>query len=992
MKARNMKLSRFMAIFMSVMMLCAMDFSYALTVEAETNPVKTRVYIRSFDYNKTSELTMKPQGDWLGERYKEAFPEADVLVSTARLSRDDFYNEIDNFFKDADDNDINYVLFSGHGSSDGYVFLHNNFGTKLEDIRKGHLDNIKGKIILMLSGCFTGRYLDENFTGTTFNTFRKEVYAQGDKYSILACGVEESYYTPNATGPSADINGKWTAAFGITTDEYGGYKIAGDKNNDGRLTIEEVYLYGCSKPTSYSSMRWPKKDDTVLMTVPQYSAVFHACDGTFEDGNDYLTINSKDSPTITEVPEPVKDGLTFDGWYTKATGGELVTFPLTLNSNASYWAHWSKDGESNTDRELKKYDKIRIPLRSGNYTDFVVLDPDHTCNVFNKSTMKCDSDEGMFLVSKDAAGTLKYAETIEDVNVWKNTNIKLWCDQYYSLIPKAFRENITDTTITVPEGSSSEKVFIMTKSELQESVGSNLSSYYTGYNWLRKTSSSDDIPGLNGTSNWTLGLSKNNLNAASFGVHPAFNLNITQKDLSYDFEKKVFEVKKLKDNPTEFDPVDKDYVIKKDGLIIYKAQGERDKACDYMNTMAMVPWKLDEPIYYNYMGNLRSLMQPGSYRGIPYANTYDRNFHDIDNVMDAFAEGEDKVRGLECSSAVGYALRAAFDDPGDLVMSSKDDVYHCRSYIADGLHEGSGKMTSVGGGTLVYGDYVTLVGNYGDYVNDDTPDTQKIIPDIIEEANYETGTIYDNVYAKIKPGDALIRHYPLDLSIGSVKSHAQLCTGVELVYGEDGLIDPDKSFVRFTDISAPHNTVLNTTKETTAWTHDDTQKSNIMTFRYMTDEGYVLPVRLDAWMDEPECQHLITEHFESTAGYCKDGYSYDLCSVCNQKINYKQSDGYSNYYVKSFKVKKGKKRFTAKWKKQSKKNRKNFTGYQIRYSRYPSMANSSYAYAKNSAKSKTIKKLNKKTKYYVQVRTYRNVNGKKYFSKKWSAKKVVKTR
>ena len=38
-----------------------------------------------------------------------------------------------------------------------------------------------------------------------------------------------------------------------------------------------------------------------------------------------------------------------------------------------------------------------------------------------------------------------------------------------------------------------------------------------------------------------------------------------------------------------------------------------------------------------------------------------------------------------------------------------------------------------------------------------------------------------------------------------------------------------------------------------------------------------------------------------------------------------------------------------------------------------------------------IKKLKAKKKYYVQVRTYKTVSGKKYYSK-WSKKKTVKTK
>ncbi|MFR3422732.1 MAG: hypothetical protein ACLTTO_03065 [Lachnospiraceae bacterium] len=44
---------------------------------------------------------------------------------------------------------------------------------------------------------------------------------------------------------------------------------------------------------------------------------------------------------------------------------------------------------------------------------------------------------------------------------------------------------------------------------------------------------------------------------------------------------------------------------------------------------------------------------------------------------------------------------------------------------------------------------------------------------------------------------------------------------------------------------------------------------------------------------------------------------------------------------------------------------------------------------KAAATSKTIKKLKKKSRYYVRIRAYKKANGKTAYSK-WSAKKSVK--
>lgn len=86
-------------------------------------------------------------------------------------------------------------------------------------------------------------------------------------------------------------------------------------------------------------------------------------------------------------------------------------------------------------------------------------------------------------------------------------------------------------------------------------------------------------------------------------------------------------------------------------------------------------------------------------------------------------------------------------------------------------------------------------------------------------------------------------------------------------------------------------------------------------------------------------------------------------------------------------VKAGTKSFTAKWKKQSKQT----SGYQLRYSTSRTGSGSKSLVSGSSKTSKTIKNLKAKKKYYVRVRTYKKVNGVKYYSG-WSKAKTVTTK
>lgn len=88
------------------------------------------------------------------------------------------------------------------------------------------------------------------------------------------------------------------------------------------------------------------------------------------------------------------------------------------------------------------------------------------------------------------------------------------------------------------------------------------------------------------------------------------------------------------------------------------------------------------------------------------------------------------------------------------------------------------------------------------------------------------------------------------------------------------------------------------------------------------------------------------------------------------------------------KLSKGKKKFTVTWAKVS-----GVKGYQIQYSSDKKFKknNKSITVTKQKTTKATVKKLKSKKKYYVRVRTYKMVNGKKIYSS-WSKVKSVKTK
>ena len=108
---------------------------------------------------------------------------------------------------------------------------------------------------------------------------------------------------------------------------------------------------------------------------------------------------------------------------------------------------------------------------------------------------------------------------------------------------------------------------------------------------------------------------------------------------------------------------------------------------------------------------------------------------------------------------------------------------------------------------------------------------------------------------------------------------------------------------------------------------------------------------------------------------------------------------YSGYTVKTFKVnpkatvitkltKPAKKQIKVTWNKRTKQ----VTGYQIRCCIRQNMYNARYVSVNSfNTNTKLIKQLKSGKKYYVQIRTYKTVDGQKYYSA-WSAKKTIVTK
>ena len=126
-------------------------------------------------------------------------------------------------------------------------------------------------------------------------------------------------------------------------------------------------------------------------------------------------------------------------------------------------------------------------------------------------------------------------------------------------------------------------------------------------------------------------------------------------------------------------------------------------------------------------------------------------------------------------------------------------------------------------------------------------------------------------------------------------------------------------------------------------------------------------------------------HVIQKAQIGKAGREYDKCTTCGSQKNEKTIKALTPQKTTLKKLKASKKTFTVSW------TKKAYSGYQIRYSLKSSMKSATYKNVSASKTSLKVKKLKTRKKYYVQIRTYKTVDGKKCYSA-WSSAKKVKTK
>ncbi len=108
-------------------------------------------------------------------------------------------------------------------------------------------------------------------------------------------------------------------------------RLAADSNKDSNIDVSDL-----SKTYKIYKNLVPDDDDPTPTPQVEYTISFNS-----NGGNEVQPIKRNSGEAIGILPTPIRNGYTFQGWYTDINAGTRITTSTIVTGNATYYAHWS---------------------------------------------------------------------------------------------------------------------------------------------------------------------------------------------------------------------------------------------------------------------------------------------------------------------------------------------------------------------------------------------------------------------------------------------------------------------------------------------------------------------------------------------------------------------------------------------------------------------------------------------------------------------------
>lgn len=210
--------------------------------------------------------------------------------STIKAKRDvtkqEIISSIRETFKDAQEGDISYFYYSGHGAFDYYSNSAYLIGVDGEGLGVHELEmelgTIPGTIVVVLDSCHSGGFINKELhlesSGDTvdedyindFNHSIVDIFAQkksrnyltSSKYKVITAASKYEYSYDISYLDGWGWGGEFTRAF-VTGNGYNG-NFTADTNLDFNITLNEIYNYASNHVKNSNVQVWPQADNFII--------------------------------------------------------------------------------------------------------------------------------------------------------------------------------------------------------------------------------------------------------------------------------------------------------------------------------------------------------------------------------------------------------------------------------------------------------------------------------------------------------------------------------------------------------------------------------------------------------------------------------------------------------------------------------------------------------------------------------------------------------
>ena len=321
-----------------------------------------------------------------------------ILVKE-NLKKAEFLAAIQEAYAGANENDISYFYYSGHGyNKDGISYLCMvdaplgandplSLWISVNELRAA-LDQVPGKKVLILDSCNSGGFIGKSaldgstgatpvasgehsrdFVETVMREFRPEVaspnYLIGNEYKVLAASSENEYSYED----KLEKLGKFTKVLAEAAGVDG--ELKADADGDHQASLEEVFVY-LDNHVIYTShiQAYPRQDSFVIFASPEAVAPESDDVDVSAKDNAYKVIIKQKAHMISRDQVAIDTDMTVEEFLSHLQKGEehqqlAVVKPARFLGDA--------EREKSETEKMEVGDRLKVTAQSGKTVQYSIV-------------------------------------------------------------------------------------------------------------------------------------------------------------------------------------------------------------------------------------------------------------------------------------------------------------------------------------------------------------------------------------------------------------------------------------------------------------------------------------------------------------------------------------------------------------------------------------------------------------------------------------------